>query len=164
MDVLDPIRRGAGEFFDSLVDGWEWLKERSASALTRFRPTDDARDLDLPADFRRDGWALLASNLSETDDELVLRMETPGLDEKSLSVFCDAGQLVVQGEKHVERETSRARYHLIESAFGAFERRFHLPCPVDSDRARAQYRRGVLTVRLPKTDAAKRRRIRVHSA
>ncbi len=164
MTILEPLRRGAEEFIDTLGEGWDWLRNRSASALTRFRPGREGGEADLPALARGDGWGLLASNVAETDDEVIFRIEAPGLDEKDFSVSVVSGQLLVRGQKRYEREDERAHYHLFESAYGSFERWFELPCAVDAERAKARYRNGVLTVRMPRTEAAKRRHIHVKAA
>lgn len=165
MAIFEPIRRGAEEFFDTLGEGWEWLRNRSASALTRFRGSRESRgDEELPAVLRGDSWAMLASDVAETDDQLIVRIEAPGLEEKDFSISVVADQLVVRGEKRFEREDRRAHYHLLESAYGAFERRFALPCAVDADRAEAKYRNGVLTIRLPRSVRSGPRRIRVRAA
>ena len=163
MAIFEPLRRGAEEFIESLGEGWDWLRERSASALTRFRTTSHPNDASELAP-REDSWGLLASELAETDDEVVVRIEAPGLEEEDFSVSVQDGQLVVRGEKRWEREDRRAHYHLLESAYGAFERRFPLPCAVESDRAQARYRNGVLSVRLPRREDARRRRIDVKAA
>ncbi len=161
MAIFEPLRRGAEEFIDSLGEGWDWLRSRSAAALTRFRRSRDEEDPALPSG---DHWGLLAADLAETDDEVVVRVEAPGLEEKDLSVSIASGQLVVRGEKRHEREEKRAHYHVFESAYGSFERRFALPCAVEEHRAQARYRNGVLTVRIPRGDSAKPRRIRVTAA
>lgn len=162
MAILDPIRRGAEELADTLSEGWEWLRKRSARALTRFRARDDEEDL--PVSLRGDRWGLLAADVAELDDEVVVRVEAPGLEERDFSVSVVDGQLVVRGEKRFERTARHARYHLFESAYGAFERRFALPCEVDEAGARARYRSGVLTVRLPRSEHDRRKRIPVHPA
>jgi len=163
MAILDPLRRGAEGLMESLGEGWERLRERSASALTRFRRRKDDDD-SLPAVAAGDGWGLLAADVAETDDEVIVRIEAPGMDEDDFSISVESDTLVVRGEKRFERETQEAEYHLFESAYGAFERRFVLPCAVDADGAKAKYRRGVLTIRLPRAERAKRRRILVKSA
>lgn len=164
MQIMEPIRRGAGELIDTLSEGWDWLRSRSASALTRFTGSDDVDDASIPRSVRGTSWGLLTSDMAETDEEIVVRVEAPGLDEKDLSVVVEAGALVVRGQKRFEREDRRAEYVLLESAYGAFERRLALPCAVDADRAEAKYRNGVLTVRLPRSEEDRRRRIRVEAA
>ncbi len=161
MTIFEPIRRGAEAFIDTLGEGREWLRDRSASAITRFRRTEEQDDTPLA---RGDSWGLLAADLAETDDEVVVRIEAPGLEQKDFSISVDEGELVVQGQKRFERENRTAHYHLIESAYGAFTRRFSLPCEVDSEGASAKYRSGVLTVRLPRSSRSRRRRIQVEAA
>ena len=161
MAILEPLRRGAVGFVDTLGEGWEWLRERGASALTRFRRIDEEGAFPSAVD---GGWGLLASDVAETDDEILVRVEAPGVEESDFSVFVASGELVVRGRKHFEREAERAAYHLFESAFGSFERRFALPCKVDAERAKARYRNGVLYVRLPRSEEDRRRRVQVKAA
>jgi len=161
MPIFEPLRRGAGEFIDALGEGWDWLRQRGASALTRFRRLEGGDEIAPVPIHDGDSWGLLAANIAETDDEVVVRVEAPGLEQKDFSVSVIADQLVVRGEKHFEREDEHAHYHLFESAYGAFERRFWLPCEVDADRAKARYRSGVLTIRLPRSEKDRRSRRRV---
>ena len=162
MSIFEPLRRGAGEFIDTLGEGWDWLRRRGASALTRFRRSGRG-DEDAPVPIRDgDCWGLLAANLAETDDDVFVRIEAPGLEDDDFSVSVISNELVVRGEKHFEREDKRAHYHLFESAYGAFERRFWLPCDVDADRTTARYRKGVLTIRLPRAEKDRRSRRRIH--
>ena len=69
--------------------------------------------------------------------------------------------LVVSGQKKVEREKTEGRYHVLERAYGHFERAIPLPEEVVDDEATAKYRRGVLEVVLPKSSASRRRKIEV---
>jgi HSP20 family protein len=94
----------------------------------------------------------------EEDTQVVVRLEAPGMEREDFDISVVQGRtLVVRGEKRVEREESRGRYHVIESAFGLFERVIALPVEVSDDGARARYRRGVLTVTLPKAGSESRR-------
>ena len=72
--------------------------------------------------------------------------------------------LVVRGEKQLRREDHRGYYHILECAYGQFERAIPLPVNVSMDQAQANYQSGVLTVYLPKAAIAKRRRIPIDSA
>jgi HSP20 family protein len=164
LTIFEPLRRGAEEFIDSLGEGWDWLRERGGAALTRFRRTREDEESSVPGTWRGDSWGLLASDVAETDDEVVVRIEAPGLEEKDFSVQVLGGHLFVRGHKRFERQEQKAHYHLFESAYGAFERAFALPCEVEADRARATYRRGVLTIRLPRSERSRRRRIQVKAA
>jgi len=163
MALLDPLRRGAEGLYDSLADGWENLQKHSAMALTRFRRPKHRGEEGSSPGHAAEAWGLLASSLAETDDEIVVRMEAPGMDADDFSITVFEGQLVVRGEKHREHEEKGATWHVVETAWGAFERRFPLPCEVDSDRADAHYERGVLTLRLPRTEQSRPRRIPIES-
>jgi len=162
MALLDPIRRGAEDLYESLSEGWDWLRQRGAAALTRFHPHEEDEGSVLVRG-RGDTWGLLASSVAETDDEVVAKVEAPGMEARDFTLLVDESQLVIRGEKRVDREEKKARYHMVEVAFGRFERRIPLPCEVDPDGARASYDRGVLTVRLPRAEHEKRRQIRVES-
>jgi len=163
MALLDPIRRGAGDLYESLSEGWDWLRSRGAAAMTRFHPHEEDQESPLVRG-RGDGWGLLASSLAETDDEVIAKVEAPGMEAGDFTILVDENQLVIRGEKRVEHEEKKARYHVVEVAYGSFERRIPLPCEVDPDQARASYQRGVLSVRLPRVEHDKRRQIPVEGA
>ncbi len=161
MSWLEPLRRGAGEILESVAEGWERLRRRSAGALTRFRRKQAGEEgVPLPAET----FGLLAAEVAETRDALVVRLEAPGMREEDFEVLCTDRHVVVRGEKHFEREEKDASYLLFESAYGAFERVFPLPFPVRPEGAEARYRRGVLTVRIPRAGERRERRIPVRIA
>jgi len=162
MAILEPMRRGAEEFVDALGEKWDWLRERGASALTRFRTRED--DPARPPLRRGEAWGLLASDVAETDDEVVVRLEAPGLEEKDFSVTTVGDELIVRGEKRMERDAQEADWHGLEAAYGGFERRIPLPCRVAADRARAGHRNGVLMLRMPKTPDHQPRQISVQAS
>jgi HSP20 family protein len=85
------------------------------------------------------------------------------MDPDDFHLHVEEDHLVVSGEKRVEQEENRGRYHVLESAYGHFERVIPLPAAVDDDQAKASYRRGVLRVTLPKAARARRRQIRVEA-
>ena len=93
MSILEPIRRGAEQLVDILGEAWDRLRQRSSAALTRFRHTGEENEAILPALHRSDGWGLLASDIAETDHEVVVRVEAPGLDQKDFSVSVVADEL-----------------------------------------------------------------------
>lgn len=106
------------------------------------------------------------TDLSEADDVVEVSIELPGMDEKDIEVDVSDDVLTIRGEKKSEREEKRKGYYLAERTFGGFYRRIPLPPGVDSEKAAAQFRKGVLTVTLPKTPEAqeKVRRIPVEAA
>ena len=105
--------------------------------------------------------ALPAIDVEDTDDEIIVTAELPGLDEKDFSLELHDRRLVLRGEKKASREEKKRNYYYAESSYGSFYRTIPLPCEVNADNIRADYKRGILRVELPKTDEAKSKRIQV---
>lgn len=99
--------------------------------------------------------------LSETDDEIRVKAELPGMDEKEIQVSVEEEMLTIRGERREERETKKRNYHVSEISYGSYSRTVPLPAPVDAEKAKAKFRRGVLTLTLPKTGGAKAERKRI---
>jgi HSP20 family protein len=134
----------------SLSEGWHELFSRSSNALTPFthpKPPaqEGAHDL---APFPR--WSLLAGEVEETPTDLVVRVELPGMDQDDCRITIEGNVLCLSGEKRFERDTHDSTYHVMERAYGAFQRSIFLPRNVNIDLAEASFKNGVLTVRLPK--------------
>lgn len=100
-------------------------------------------------------------DLSEGDDAYEVTAELPGLDEKDIDVSITDRMLSIKGEKRDERDVDEKDYHLTERSYGAFRRSFTLPEDVDTDKTAATFKKGVLTIHLPKTRAAKSKRRKV---
>ena len=105
-------------------------------------------------------------DVSESDKAVEVSIELPGMDEKEIDVSVTDDVLTIRGEKKAEREEKNKGYYLSERSYGSFHRSIPLPSGVDSDNAEARFRKGVLTVTLPKTPEAqeKVRKIEVKSA
>lgn len=161
MSTLQQIKNGMSQAWDSLVDGWQHLYRRSANAITRFsRGKDDSEEArELAA--RSAGWGVLASEVYDDHDKVVIRVEAPGMEGSDFNIEVVENYLVIRGQKNIEREHTDGRYHIVECAYGSFERALPLPEDVVADKAKASYKRGVLRVELPKSSAARRNRIDV---
>jgi HSP20 family protein len=107
-----------------------------------------------------------AVDVAETDKEVRVTAELPGMEEKDIDLSLTDDTLTVKGEKKTEREEKSAGGYYAERTYGAFERTVMLPCEVDSAKAKASYSKGVLTVTLPKSPSAakKSKKITVSSA
>ncbi len=93
-------------------------------------------------------------DVSETDKDVCVTAELPGLDEKDIDLALAENALTIKGEKKVEKEEKEeGRYH-VERSYGAFQRRITLPCEIDPDKVKATFKKGVLSVTLPKTAKA----------
>jgi len=108
------------------------------------------------------GW-LPVVDVRETKNEVMLQAELPGIMPEDVDVSVENGVLSISGEKKAEvREGDEGGdFHLVERRYGRFERRFTLPRSVDAEKVSAEFRHGLLTVTLPKAEAAKPRRIEV---
>jgi HSP20 family protein len=110
-----------------------------------------------PAWRRQMTWSTApAVDIVEKDGGFEVTAELPGMDEKSIEVNVANGCLTIKGEKQEEKEEKEKDYHLQERYFGSFERRFQIPDGVDASKIEANFRKGVLTVTLPKTAEAKK--------
>ncbi len=128
----------------------------------------DAMNTLLQESFVRPG-SLLAPNgptslpldISETEDEYVVKASLPGVAPDDVQITVQGDTLTVRGESKAEEEKEGERWHLRERRFGAFQRSVRLATPVDPDRAEARYEHGEMTLRLPKAEAARPRQIRI---
>ena len=102
------------------------------------------------------------TDVVETEREIRVQVEMPGLRRENIEVDVENNVLTIRGEKREERtEGQEGRYHLAERRWGTFARSFVLPRDVDADNIQASFEDGVLTVRIPKSEKARRRKIDV---
>ena len=93
--------------------------------------------------------------VSETVDEIRVKAELPGMDEKDIEVVLDENVLTIRAERKDQHEEKKRSYQVSEMSYGRFQRSFPLQTAVDRDKANATFKRGVLTLTLPKTEQAK---------
>lgn len=102
-----------------------------------------------------------AMDLVETDDNLVLRADLPGLDRDDVSIEIKDGALTVSGERKAEHEEKAEGYYRVERSFGSFLRSMTLPQGVEADGVAAEFDNGVLEVRIPKPAERKPHRVEI---
>lgn len=149
------IGRELNRAWENLSEGWRELLSRSSHSLTHFSRDKDKEQQEHDgalATFPR--WSLLAGEVEDTGKELIVRVEVPGMEKEDCQITIEGNTLYLSGEKRFERETHESTYHVMERAYGSFQRTIPLPSNVDTDKAEASYKNGVLTVRLPKTGSA----------
>ncbi|MBI2998075.1 MAG: Hsp20/alpha crystallin family protein [Deltaproteobacteria bacterium] len=100
-------------------------------------------------------------DLYEEKDEIVAKVELPGIGKDDIQVNITDHLLTIRGEKKKEEETKEEDYYRSERAFGSFTRTLELPRAVQVEKAKASFKNGVLEIRLPKTEEAKRKEIKV---
>ena len=106
----------------------------------------------------------IAVDVMENADALTIKAAVPGIKPEDLEITYNNNVLTIKGEIKEETETQEPRYHVRERRFGTFSRSFSLPVNVNPDAIQADYKQGVLTLTLPKTEEAKPKRITVQGA
>ncbi len=102
-----------------------------------------------------------AVDVLETENAIVLKADLPDVNLEDISVNVENQTLTIKGERKFESSGDNNGYHRIERSYGAFVRSFTLPSIVDNEKVGADYKNGVLTVTIPKKEAAKPRQIKV---
>ena len=148
---------------------WRWKENQVApdNTLTEFRREVD--DL-FSQFFGSSGWLPVtnlgrgftpALDVSETDEDLLIKAELPGVDPKEIEVNLSGTTLTVKGEKKEEREEKTENMHRIERSYGSFSRSVTLPCDVKEDKIEANFKNGVLNLKLPKAETSKKKSIKI---
>lgn len=117
------------------------------------------------APFEAAGAPVLVSpstDLAETENEVIVKVELPGLTDKDIHVTLAEDTLTIKGEKKQEKEEKGTHYHHVERRFGSFRRCVRLPAPVNGNGVKAKFENGVLEITLPKAEEAKPRKIEVN--
>jgi HSP20 family protein len=126
-DPFKVLRRQMNSLFD------DFFSNGSMTALEGFTPRVDIKD---------------------TGKEIRVTADLPGMEEKDLEISLGGDMLTIKGERKEEKEEKGEERYCLERSYGAFRRSFALPCDVDPNKAAAAYKKGVLTITLPKTAAA----------
>ena len=139
---FDPFRNltALQEQFNRLFDEGFFRRLGEDSALTSWAPSVD---------------------IYETQDELVVTADLPGINEKNLDVRVENNTLTIRGERKFEQTVSEENYLRVERTYGSFSRSFSLPNTVNAEAIQADYGHGVLTVRMPKREESKPKQIKV---
>lgn len=141
---FESLRQEIDRLFDDFGRGfWRPFGRSLLAAEPLFR-----RELTLPT--------MPAVDVVENEKAYELTAELPGMDEKNIEVKVVNGNLTIKGEKQEEKEEKKKDYYLHERNFGSFERSFGIPEGVDADKIEASFKKGVLTVMLPKKAEAQK--------
>ena len=105
-------------------------------------------------------WAP-AVDIYETENELVVQADLPDLQDKDIDVRVENNTLTIWGERKFEKDVNEKNYLRIERAYGSFTRSFTLPNTINAEAIRAEYRNGVLTVRMSKREESKPKQIQI---
>ena len=137
---LQQLHWGIDRLFDEFMDSWDWPVTTEEGVIS---PRTD---------------------VSETDKEFTVTAEMPGLDEKEIDVSLERDSLVIRGKKESKTEDKGKSYYHVERTYSSFYRAISLPCEIDDKKIKATYKKGLLTVHLPKAPDANRTRkqIEIH--
>lgn len=102
-----------------------------------------------------------AVDIRETENELVVKADVPGVKFEDIDVRLENGTLTLRGERKFEETKDQGGWHRVERSYGTFERSFTLPDTVSAEGVKADYKNGTLTVTLPKKEIAKPRQVKV---
>jgi len=102
-------------------------------------------------------------DIYETDHNLVMKAELPGVDPREVEVRVEDNTLYLKGQRKLEEEVRQENYHRIERTYGTFTRSFALPGSINADKVVAEYKDGVLTLTMPKREEAKPKTIKIHA-
>ena len=160
----------------------EKAKEKESKAVTPWRPFMDLtrweREMDRMMEdffgrrmrpwwperwFRAEPMEIGAPviDLYEEKDDIVVKAELPGMDKDDIEVNISNSQLTLKGQKKKEKEVKEENYYRCERSYGSFVRTLELPKDVHADKIKASFKNGILEVRLPKTEQAKTKEIKV---
>jgi len=110
------------------------------------------------------GWVPAVDIFENEKKELVLKAELPDVKKEDVAVTVENNMLTLSGERKADNEVRKEHYHRIERSFGSFSRSFSLPATVDTGKIGADFKDGVLTIRLPFREEAKPRSININVA
>lgn len=161
MNYLDNVKVKVNNKLDQLYTNWSSLLDRTKNALTKF--SDKESNFDAPKGLLQqwhysDGFGLVPIDLCEDDKSIYLRVEVPGMGKNDLSIQVTGTQLLIKGHKKITREEKKDQFHVMECAYGSFQRIIELPCLVDEDKSEASCKNGVLKITLPKKYGADKKK------
>lgn len=140
---FESLHREIDRLFDDFGMSFRWPFGRSL-----FAAEPAFRQVTLPK--------MPAVDVIESDKGYEITADLPGMDEKNIEVKVTDGVLTMKGERQEEKEEKKKDYYLQERSFGSFQRSFELPESVDGDKIEASFKKGVLTVKLPKKAEAQK--------
>ncbi len=140
---LLELRKATDRLFDDFFRSFRW-------------PLAERKNLwGLTTDIVGTDWPRV--DMSETDEEIRITAELPGVDKDNIDVSVTDDRVTIRGVKKEQEEKKERGYYKLERSYGSFQRSFYLPCEVESDRVDASFKDGILTVKLPKSAAARKR-------
>ena len=120
-------------------------------------------DIDFPTIHLDDREWMPKIDVKETEKEIVVNVEVPGMTKDDINILLTDGLLTVSGEKRHESEDKKENFHVIERRFGSFKRSIRMPNDIEAEKIDASYKDGVLTIIVPKSEAVQPKKIEIKS-
>jgi HSP20 family protein len=144
-------------------------EEEGERLPARYSPVEMFRevmeDFFRPAHYPRwrhpEWWGEPAVDVSETDEDYKVTVELPGMDKEDIDVTLEEGRLTIRGEKQQEQKEEKEGYLWQERSYGSFTRTVPLPSTVKEEEIEATFKNGVLSLRLPKTEEARGKKLEI---
>ena len=143
---FNALHRQMDELFEYFFDDFQKNLRRPSTALCGFEAS------------------LPSIDVLETDSELLVTADLPGMEEKDVEVTLDNNVLTIHGNRKDEREEKKKNYYISERSYGEFHRTIPLPTGIDKDRVKAEFKKDVLKVSLPKRPEAKTEKKKIEIA
>lgn len=147
-----------------LLTKWEPFKDLTSLQGRINRLFDDSliRSRFFDDDMLSGIWAP-AVDLYETDNDIVIKAELPGVDKKDIKIKIEVkdNMLHLSGERKIEKDIKEENYHRKERYYGTFRRSFSLPAHVEHEKVKAKFKDGILEITLPKVEKAKPKKIEI---
>jgi HSP20 family protein len=161
MSTFEHLSHNLRDTLGNISDGWQHLWQKARNSITYFSPSNEDAKKDVVPTAQSVRWGVLSADVKETDNDVEVHLESPGMSADDFEIKIDGQALVVRGTKNHQSDRREGRFHITERAYGSFERVIPLPCLVDEGKATAKYKGGVLHVSLHKRQSEKVRRIPV---
>lgn len=159
MFTMSNLGESLNRSWESVSHGWKQLISRAGNALTHFSGKQNEVD---HTPLKSPSWGLMSGEVFDDADQVVIRLEVPGLSAEDFDISVVDNVVKISGEKRFEREQTNGQYHLLERAYGHFSRSIPLAYEVDTDSADAHYKDGVLRLAFNKKPEQRRHRIEVN--
>ncbi len=132
------------------------VQERVNRALGDFYGTRGSDDV-----MRRGAWIPPVDIYEGGNHEMIIKAEMPDIKQEDLDIRVEDNTLTITGEKKIDESVKQDQFHRVERAYGQFSRSFSLPATIDTEKVTADYKNGVLTIKLPMREEAKPKQIQV---
>jgi HSP20 family protein len=143
---------------------WDSLRDNTAAHQDRMSRMFEGFYGRPQEELARGSWVPAVDIYSNGQHELVLKAELPDMKQEDIDLTVEDNTLTLRGQRKLDEEVAEDQFHRIERSYGSFVRTFGLPPTVDAGQVSAEYKTGVLTVRLPLREEAKPKQIKVQVA